>query len=82
LEKKAKLGFLPLDDENSVKVGELKKIISEKTKIVSLFHVNNSFGNINNILEISREIKKINKNCFIIVDACQSISHIAIDVKK
>ncbi|CAH1764473.1 4995_t:CDS:2, partial [Entrophospora sp. SA101] len=70
-EKKARIDFLPLNNELTIDIGQLDKYISKRTKIVSFVHVSNSLGVINPVAEITQKIKKINPDCLIILDACQ-----------
>jgi len=44
--------------------------------------MSNSLGIINPVAKITKKIKEINPNCLVIIDACQSIAHLPIDVKK
>lgn len=81
-QKKVKLKFLPLNKNLTIDVSLLNKCIGKKTKIVSFVHVSNGLGVINQVEKIAPRIKKINPECLIIIDACQSISHLPINVKK
>ncbi|MCE8163929.1 MAG: aminotransferase class V-fold PLP-dependent enzyme [Candidatus Moeniiplasma glomeromycotorum] len=81
-EKKAQVDFLPLDDNFIIDVNILDKYIDKKVKIVSFFHLSNSLGVINPVKEITQKIKKINPNCLVIVDACQSIARLPINVQE
>jgi cysteine desulfurase/selenocysteine lyase len=44
--------------------------------------MSNGLGVINPVKEIAKKIKKINPNCLVIVDACQSFAHLPIDVQE
>lgn len=59
---------------------KIEKKINKKTIIISIMHVNNEIGTIQNIQEISSICKK--KNIIFHVDAAQSIGKIKIDTKK
>ena len=70
--------YIPLDDKNEVNIDNLKKVITNKTKVVSIAHITNVIGDI-------RDIKAISKVChqhgiLLVVDAAQSIAHEPIDV--
>jgi cysteine desulfurase / selenocysteine lyase len=60
----------------------LNKYIDKKTKVVSFSHMSNSLGIVQPVAKITKVIKKINPNCLVIIDACQSITHLPINVKK
>jgi len=74
--------FLPLNKDFTIDINHLDNYIDQKTKIVSFAHMSNSLGVINPVQEISKKIKKINPNCLIIIDACQSVAHLPINVKE
>ena len=70
--------YIPLDDKNEVTIENLKKVISDKTKVVSIAHVTNVIGDVRDIKEISKVCH--NHNILLVVDAAQSIAHEVIDV--
>lgn len=80
IKKGAKILFLPLNDKFIIDIFSIKKLINIKTKIVSFSHLNNSLGTINKVKEITKIIKKINPDCLVILDCCQSFSHLSINV--
>ncbi|EEH32663.1 aminotransferase, class V family [Borreliella burgdorferi 29805] len=59
---------------------EIEKLITEKTKLISISGVNNTLGTVNDLESIGKIAKKYNI-CFL-VDAAQMAPHIKIDVKK
>lgn len=77
--KKAKLKVLPFNEEGILKIDKLEKIISEKTKIISITHASNVLGTINPVKEIIQIAHKY--NIPVLIDAAQSIQHISIDVQ-
>jgi len=81
-EKGVELGFLSLNKDFIIDTNNLDKCIDKKTKIVSFVHLSNSLGVINPVRKIAAKIKQINPNCLVIIDACQSIAHLPIDVKE
>ncbi|MGL4948893.1 MAG: aminotransferase class V-fold PLP-dependent enzyme [Anaeroplasmataceae bacterium] len=78
--KKAKLIYVPLDSEGRITLDNLKSVITSKTKVIALTHVSNVMGYITPIEDIIKEAHK--HNIVVSVDACQSIPHMPIDVKK
>ncbi|MCE8163772.1 MAG: aminotransferase class V-fold PLP-dependent enzyme [Candidatus Moeniiplasma glomeromycotorum] len=76
------VNFLPLDKKLTVDLNLLNKHIDQTTKIVSLVHLSNSLGVINPLKKIVHNIRAINPNCWVIVDACQSFAHLPIDVQE
>ncbi|HRT98958.1 MAG TPA: cysteine desulfurase [Ignavibacteriales bacterium] len=76
---KIKLKVIPVDDNGDLISEEFEKIITEKTKILSLVHISNSLGTIN---PIEKYIEIAHKNGIkVIIDASQSIQHYKIDVQ-
>nr|CAG8476614.1 5887_t:CDS:2 [Entrophospora candida] len=81
-EKEAKVVFLPLNKELTIDINSLDKYLDQKTKIISFSHMSNSLGVINPVKEITKKIKKIKPNCLVMLDACQSIAHLPINVQE
>src|SRR2546423_8071049 len=81
-EKAVQVDFLSLTKNFVIDIDKLENYIDKKTKMVSFSHMSNSLGIINPIAKITKKIKEINPNCLVIIDACQSIAHLPIDVKK
>lgn len=80
-ERGAKIDFLPLNKNFIIDIDSLDKHIDKKTKVVSFVHMSNNLGVINPVAKITKKIKEINPTCLVIIDACQSIAHLPIDVK-
>ena len=75
--KKLKLRFIPVDDEGNLIIDEK---LFNNVKIVSITHVSNALGTLNNI-KIIEELTHRN-NAIFILDAAQSVGHLDINVKK
>ena len=76
----AKLVVAPIDDKGELIIGELEKMISEKTKLLAVTHVSNTLGTVNPIVDIIDIAHK--NNCKVLVDAAQSIPHFKINVAE
>lgn len=76
----AKLNYMYINNEFEITEEEIESKITDKTKIVSITHVSNVLGTINNIEKIIKYAHK--KGAIVIVDASQSIPHMKIDVEK
>ena len=61
---------------------DLQRKIDKNTKMIFLCHIASQCGDLINVEEVGRLIKKINKNIIFVLDACQSIGQKEIDVKK
>lgn len=77
---KIKLNYIDLDDSYRVTMENLKKSITDKTKVISLAHITNAIGDIRDIEEIGKICKE--KNILFVVDAAQSLGHTKIDVEN
>lgn len=76
----AKLNYMYINNNYEISEEEIESKITDKTKIVSITHVSNVLGTINNIEKIIKYAHK--KGAIVIVDASQSIPHMKIDVEK
>lgn len=79
-EKKAVLKVIPINDDGELLMEEYKKLLSEKTKLVSIAHASNALGTINPVKEIIDEAHKT--GAVVLVDGAQSTVHLDIDVQK
>ena len=79
LEKKAKLKVIPVDNNGELMMDEFFKLITSKTKIVSIVHASNSLGTINPVKEIIEIAHQ--HNIIVLVDGAQSGVHLNIDVQ-
>lgn len=79
-EKKAVLKFIPFNKEGILEIELLEKLITKKTKLMTLVHVSNALGTINPIKSIIKKAKKINPQIKFLIDASQSVPHMAVDV--
>ena len=73
------VNYIPLDEQGRVTADSLRKVISDKTKIVSIAHVSNVLGYINDVKEIAKVCHE--HNALLSVDGAQSVPHIKIDFK-
>jgi len=79
--KRAKIRHIPLGGDGKLDLDRLDSLLSKRTKIVSIVHVSNVLGTINPVSEIARRVKE-KTNAFVIIDAAQSVPHIAVDMKE
>lgn len=78
-EKKAVLKIIPVDDNGDLVMDDFEKLITPKTKIVSIVHASNSLGTINPVKEIIETAHR--HNLIVLVDGAQSSVHLDIDVQ-
>jgi len=75
--KRLNLRFIPVDNEGNLIIDEK---LFDNVNIVSVAHVSNALGTLNDIIRIEKLAHK--NNALFVLDAAQSIGHLEIDVKK
>jgi cysteine desulfurase/selenocysteine lyase len=78
--KKTVLKVIPINDDGEIIIEEYKKLISPKTKLVSIVHTSNTLGTINPVKEVI-DIAHEN-NIPVIIDAAQAVAHQRVDVQE
>jgi len=71
--------YIPLKNFE-LDLSTIEKLITKKTKVVSITHISNVLGGINPIEHITKSAHK--KGAIVIIDGAQAIAHLPIDVKK
>jgi len=74
-----KINVLPIDKNGDIDLKKFKKLLTKKTKLVSILHVSNALGTIIPIKELIDISHK--KKIPVLVDGCQSVPHMKVDVK-
>ncbi len=77
--KNIKLRVIPFDEKGVLKIDELEKLFSNKTKLVSVTQVSNTLGTVNPIKQIVQIAHS--HNVPVLVDGAQSTPHTAVDVQ-
>jgi cysteine desulfurase/selenocysteine lyase len=78
--KKCLLKVIPINEKGELKMDVFEKLLSDKTKLVSVTHISNTLGTINPIEKIIRLSHE--HNAKVVIDGAQSIQHIAVDVQN
>ncbi len=73
------LRVIPIDDNGDLILEEYEKMLSEKTKFVSVIHVSNSLGTINDVKFIIDKAHAVGAK--VLLDGAQAICHFKIDVQ-
>ena len=79
-EKKAHLRVLPIDRTGEVQVDQLERLLTPRTKMVSVAHVSNALGTllpIRKIVEIAHA-----RGVPVLVDGAQAVPRLAVDVRE
>jgi cysteine desulfurase/selenocysteine lyase len=78
-DKGAVLKVIPMNDQGELMLDEFQKLLSNKTKFVSVVHTSNSLGTINPVKEI---IQKAHEHGIpVLVDGAQAVAHGKVDVQ-
>jgi len=79
-EKGAHLRVLPINERGELRMDELPKLLTDKTKIFAFAHVSNALGTVNPVREMieiahSRKVP-------VVIDGAQAAPHLKIDVQE
>ena len=75
-----RLKVIPINEKGELRMDEFKKLISPKTRLVSVMHISNVLGTVNpieDIIEIAHS-----HDIPVLIDAAQSVQHMEVDVQK
>lgn len=78
-EKGAVLKIIPINENGELIMEEFDKLLSERTKLVSIVHVSNALGTINPVKTIIEKAHQV--GAVVLVDGAQSSVHLDIDVQ-
>ncbi|MFC5733839.1 cysteine desulfurase [Cytobacillus gottheilii] len=73
------LKYLPLQEDGTISLEDVKNTVTDQTKIVSIMHVSNVLGVINPIKEIAQIAHQ--HGAVMVVDGAQSAPHMKVDVQ-
>ena len=74
----AEIKYLKSTEQGTINLDDLRSSLDNNVKMVSITHASNVFGTINPIKEITDIVKKNGSK--IMIDGCQSIPHMKVDV--
>lgn len=77
--KKLKLRVVPVNDKGEFIFEEFEKLLSERTKLVSVVHISNALGTVNPVKEIVKKAHEFNVP--VLLDGAQAIPHTKVDVQ-
>lgn len=75
----AKLKVIPINDDGELIMEEYEKLLSPRTKLVSIVHISNSLGTINPVKKIAEIAHE--KDIPVLIDGAQGIQHSKVDVQ-
>jgi cysteine desulfurase/selenocysteine lyase len=76
----AKLRWFEVTPDGRLDLSKISELINKKTKIVAITHQSNVLGSITPVAQITAAAKSV--GAIVVLDACQSVPHFAVDVKK
>ncbi len=79
-EKGAHLKVVPINDEGELLLDEYEKLLSPRTKLVSIVHQSNALGTINPVEQIVDLAHR--RGVPVLLDGAQSVAHVPIDVTR
>ena len=78
-ERGCTLKVIPINDAGELLLDEYEKLLSERTKIVSVVHVSNALGTINPVKFLIEKAHAV--GAVVLIDGAQATTHIDIDVQ-
>jgi len=75
----ATVRYLDVDDEGNLRVEQLDKMLTSRTKVFAFMHVSNVLGRINPAKELCSRAR--NAGAMVMIDAAQSAPHFRVDVR-
>lgn len=76
----ATLRFVPVHDDGTLDMDAAGELLNESTKVFAFTHVSNVTGVINPVTKLSAMAHNV--GALVVLDACQSAPHLALDVKE
>ncbi|KYD08840.1 cysteine desulfurase [Heyndrickxia sporothermodurans] len=77
--KGATLKYIPMQEDGTITLEDVRKTVTSQTKIVAIMYVSNVLGTINPIKEITKIAHE--NGAYIVVDGAQSTPHMKVDVQ-
>src|SRR5690606_20508131 len=78
--KNCLLKIIPMNEKGELVLDEYLKLLTPKTKLVSVSHVSNALGTINDVKFIIDEAHKVGSK--VLIDGAQSIQHLKVNVQE
>ena len=75
-----KIKYIELDSNHEVKLENVEKAITNKTKVISIAHISNVVGDVRPVEDIVKLAHS--KGILVLIDGAQSVPHIKVDVQK
>lgn len=76
----ATLRYIPVTDEGLIDYEAAQTIVSDRTRVLTFTHVSNVAGSVTDVELLVSLARKV--GAITVLDACQSVPHMPVDVKK
>lgn len=76
----ATLRYIPVTDEGLIDYEAAQTIVSDRTRVLTFTHVSNVAGSVTDVKLLVSLARKV--GAITVLDACQSVPHMPVDVKK
>jgi cysteine desulfurase/selenocysteine lyase len=76
----ATLRWLPVTDDGRLDLTDLDTLVTERTKVLAFTHVSNVLGTVNPVATLVQRAREV--GALTVLDACQSVPHLAVDVAE
>lgn len=76
----AVLKFIPITNDGQLALGELRSLLTARTKVAAFTHMSNVLGTINPVADIARQAKA--QGAVVLIDAAQSAPHLPLNVQQ
>ena len=76
----ATLRWIPVASDGTLDLSTLDEVLTSATKVLSFTHVSNVLGVVNPVAELTARAHAV--GALVVLDACQSVPHLPIDVKE
>jgi cysteine desulfurase/selenocysteine lyase len=78
-EKRARLRVVPITNEGELRLDQVERALSDRTKMLAVVHVSNALGTINPVREICEVAHA--RGIPVLVDGAQAVAHLPVDVQ-
>ena len=75
----AQLRWIGVDDNGRLDLGDIERIIDDRTVILSFTHQSNLLGTVNPVADVVAAARRV--GAFVFLDACQSVPHMPVSVR-
>ena len=76
----ARLRVAPIDDRGVLQMDEFERLITPRTRMISVVHLSNSLGTVNPVRDIVELARR--HGVPVLIDASQSVYHMPVDVQE